>query len=110
MQEINKIILSATKPNDIVLDPFFETGTTGAVAKKIGRNYIGIERDKKCKVLENGNVQDFDNEILSIHKMSAKILNKANHNGWSYFYVRYENSFIPLDNLRYIYQGGKSAR
>lgn len=42
-----KIILSATKPNDVVLDPFFGTGTTGAVAKKIGRNYIGIEREEK---------------------------------------------------------------
>ena len=36
-----------TKPNDIVLDPFFGTGTTGAVAVETGRNYIGIEREEK---------------------------------------------------------------
>ncbi len=41
------IILSSTKPGDVVLDPFFGTGTTGAVAKKLGRNYIGIEREKE---------------------------------------------------------------
>jgi len=42
-----KIILSSTKPGDIVLDPFFGTGTTGAVAKRLGRNYIGLEREEK---------------------------------------------------------------
>jgi site-specific DNA-methyltransferase (adenine-specific) len=42
-----KIILSSTKPGDIVLDPFFGTGTTGAVAKRLGRKFIGIEREEK---------------------------------------------------------------
>ena len=41
-----RIILASTKPGDLVLDPFFGTGTTGAAAKKLGRNYLGIERDK----------------------------------------------------------------
>jgi len=41
-----KIILSSSKPNDIVLDPFFGTGTTGAVAKLLGRRWIGIEREE----------------------------------------------------------------
>ena len=40
-----RILLASTKPGDVVLDPFFGTGTTGAVAKKLGRHYIGIERD-----------------------------------------------------------------
>ena len=40
-----RILLASTKPGDIVLDPFFGTGTTGAVAKKLGRNFIGIEKD-----------------------------------------------------------------
>ena len=39
------MLLSATKPGDVVLDPFFGTGTTGAVAKRLGRRFIGIERD-----------------------------------------------------------------
>lgn len=41
------IIISSSKPNDVVLDPFFGTGTTGAIAKLTGRNYIGIEREEK---------------------------------------------------------------
>ena len=42
---LHRVILAASKPGDVVLDPFFGTGTTGAVAKRLGRHYIGIERD-----------------------------------------------------------------
>jgi modification methylase len=40
-----RIMVAASKPGDVVLDPFFGTGTTGAVARKLGRHYIGIERE-----------------------------------------------------------------
>ena len=39
-------MLSSTKPGDVVLDPFFGSGTTGAVAKRLGRNFVGIEREQ----------------------------------------------------------------
>ncbi len=42
-----RVLLSSTNPGDVVLDPFFGSGTTGAVAKKLGRHFIGIERDAK---------------------------------------------------------------
>jgi modification methylase len=42
-----RVILSSSNPGDIVLDPFFGTGTTGAVAKKLHRRWIGIEREKE---------------------------------------------------------------
>ncbi|WP_164730592.1 site-specific DNA-methyltransferase [Pelagibacterium montanilacus] len=42
---LHRIFLATTKPGDVVLDPFFGTGTTGAVAKKLGRHFIGIERE-----------------------------------------------------------------
>jgi modification methylase len=38
--------MAATRPGEIVLDPFFGTGTTGAVAKRLGRRWIGIERER----------------------------------------------------------------
>ncbi|MCK5931185.1 MAG: site-specific DNA-methyltransferase [Fulvimarina manganoxydans] len=40
-----RIILSSSKPGDVILDPFFGTGTTGAVAKRLGRHFVGIERE-----------------------------------------------------------------
>ena len=43
---LHRVLLSSSSPGDLILDPFFGTGTTGAVAKKLGRNYIGIEQDK----------------------------------------------------------------
>ncbi len=42
---IARTLLAATNPGDIVLDPFFGSGTTGAVAKRLGRHFIGLERD-----------------------------------------------------------------
>jgi site-specific DNA-methyltransferase (adenine-specific) len=46
-QLLYNCILSSTKINDFILDPFMGSGTTGAVAKKLGRNYLGIEREQK---------------------------------------------------------------
>ncbi|HAJ47248.1 MAG TPA: modification methylase [Alphaproteobacteria bacterium] len=40
-----RCIMAASQPGDVVLDPFFGTGTTGAVAKRLGRHFIGIERE-----------------------------------------------------------------
>ena len=42
---LHRVVLASTKPGDVVLDPFFGTGTTGAVARLLGRHFIGIERD-----------------------------------------------------------------
>src|ERR1700674_2498367 len=41
-----RVILSSSRPDDLVLDPFCGTGTTGAVAKRLGRRFIGFERDR----------------------------------------------------------------
>ncbi|WP_307274934.1 site-specific DNA-methyltransferase [Labrys wisconsinensis] len=40
-----RVLLAASRPGDVVLDPFFGTGTSGAVARKLGRHFVGIERD-----------------------------------------------------------------
>jgi DNA modification methylase len=42
---LRRVLLASTNPGDVVLDPFFGTGTTGAMAKRLGRHFIGIEQD-----------------------------------------------------------------
>lgn len=44
---LHRVIIASTKPGDVILDPFFGSGTTGAVAKRLGRHYIGIEREQR---------------------------------------------------------------
>lgn len=42
---LHRVLMATTNKGDLVLDPFFGTGTTGAVAEKLGRRWLGIERD-----------------------------------------------------------------
>ena len=41
-----RVLMSSSRPGDVVLDPFFGSGTTGAVAKRLGRHFVGIEREQ----------------------------------------------------------------
>ena len=42
---LHRVVLATTRPGDVILDPFFGTGTTGSVAKRLGRRFIGIEQN-----------------------------------------------------------------
>jgi modification methylase len=48
-----RVLLACTNKGDVVLDPFFGTGTTGAVARRLGRQWIGIEREKRYVKVAN---------------------------------------------------------
>lgn len=156
-QLLYNIIISSTEKGDIILDPFLGTGTTGTIAKKLGRHYIGIEKEEKYikvakqriahteisldiysenkldvkpprislkelismkylqvgqllynkdrtkqVVLDNNGYVSFEDHTDSIHKISAKLLNKINNNGWDYFYCEYNGEFVSLNSLRYL--------
>ncbi len=66
---LHRVLLGTTNPGDVVLDPFFGTGTTGAVAKMLGREFIGIERDetyRKHAEKRLSRVRKFDREALQV--------------------------------------------
>ena len=64
-----RVLLGTTNVGDLVLDPFFGTGTTGAVCKMLGRNFIGLEREESyAKVAEKriNNTRSLDNSFLKV--------------------------------------------
>lgn len=66
---LHRVLVGSTNPGDVILDPFFGTGTTGAVAKMLGRDFIGIEREAAYrKVAEKriSMVRKFDREALQV--------------------------------------------
>jgi|TARA_B100000446_G_scaffold187946_1_gene219240 modification methylase len=66
---LHRVLVASTNPGDVVLDPFFGTGTTGAVAKMLGREFIGIEREeayRKVATKRIENTRKFDREALSV--------------------------------------------
>ncbi len=154
-----RVILATSNVGDLIIDPFFGSGTTGAVAKRLGRNFIGFEREpfyievatdrinkvitlekplleykiekKKPKVpfgnlIEKGFVKIgeilyskdkkyaaivqadaslvWNENVGSIHRISAIIQHKESSNGWSYWYVLRKESLILIDDLRSEYE------
>ena len=66
---LHRVLVGSTNPGDVVLDPFFGTGTTGAVAKMLGRDFIGIEREAAYrKVAQDrlAKVRRFDKAALEV--------------------------------------------
>ena len=67
---IYRVILASSNPGDVVLDPFFGTGTTGVVAKRLHRDWIGIEREASYvelaeERLKNVSPQKFDESVFN---------------------------------------------
>ena len=66
---LHRVLVGSTNPGDVILDPFFGTGTTGAVAKMQGRDYIGIEREAAYRVVAEkrlANIRKFDRDALQV--------------------------------------------
>ena len=66
---LHRLLVGTTNAGDVVLDPFFGTGTTGAVCKMLGRDFIGIEREEAYrKVAEKrlDRVRRFDKSALEV--------------------------------------------
>lgn len=82
MALLYRVILSSTKKGDLILDPFFGTGTTGLVAKLLGRNFIGIELDSLY-------VEAATSRINNIHNIDFNLLGQD----------KLENHKVSLGNL-----------
>jgi modification methylase len=76
-----RVILASTHPGDVVLDPFMGSGTTGVVAKRLHRQWVGIEREEKYISLAQERIasiepEDFDAatfEVRSQKKLAPRV-------------------------------------
>ena len=73
---LNRVIMSSSNIGDVILDPFFGTGTTGAVAKKLRRAFIGIEQDAKYALEAEKRINKVDEietkDIIQTPKKTAE--------------------------------------
>jgi len=67
-----RVIQASSKPGDVVLDPFFGSGTTGAVAKKLKRNYIGVEIDPSYIAIAKKRLDEVAVPILDDETLTTK--------------------------------------
>jgi len=68
---LHRVVVSSTKPGDVILDPFFGSGTTGAVAKRLGRRFIGIEREKTYADVARARIAEIEpagSDVLEVTK------------------------------------------
>jgi len=99
-----RIIMASSNPGDIVLDPFFGSGTTGAVAKRLGRNWIGIERDKKYINVAQKRIdaiQKADKESLNVEKRKPARIP---------FGTLLENGLLQPGQILYFAKNGTKAK
>jgi modification methylase len=68
---LNRVILASSIPGDVVLDPFFGTGTSGAVAKRLGRHWIGIERDPDYVDIARQRIQAVEVSISELETFTS---------------------------------------
>ncbi len=72
-----RVILSSSNPGDLVLDPFMGSGTTGVVAKRLHRDWLGIESDKKYihmaqKRIEAVQPEDYNSDVFDVRDLKKK--------------------------------------
>ena len=69
-----RVLLASSRPGELVLDPFFGVGTTGAVAKRLGRHWIGIEREPSYVSLAEDRIRTVEAEWLDpdIHEADGR--------------------------------------
>jgi site-specific DNA-methyltransferase (adenine-specific) len=65
MKLLNRIVLAASDPGDLILDPFCGSSTTGLAAVKNGRRYLGIDQSEEYLDLSIARFEDLDEELDS---------------------------------------------
>ncbi len=90
-----RILLACTKPGDVVLDPFFGTGTTGAVARRLGRRWIGIERESEYVRVAQARIKS----TLPLDESAMQTVTDKRDQPRVAFGVLVENGLVPAGSI-----------
>lgn len=101
-----RVLLSSSNPGDVVLDPFFGSGTTGAVAKKLHRHWIGIERDPVYVQIARARIDSIPTDLFSEDLFVFKT--KRDRPRVS-FGTLLENGYIKTGQMLYFGKTGQTA-
>ncbi len=93
-----RVLLSSSNPGDIVLDPFFGSGTTGAVAKKLHRHWIGIERDPEYIQIARERIDAIPD---SPYEERLFVIPNKRNRGKAPFGVLIENGYLSIGRHLY---------
>lgn len=94
-----RVILSSSNPGDVVLDPFFGSGTTGVVAKRLHRNWIGIEKEKKYIEVARCRIDAVQVEMFDF--ATFNVLSKAKSAPKVEFLTLLENGYLQSGQKLY---------
>jgi modification methylase len=103
---LHRVILSSTKPGDVILDPFFGTGTTGAAARRLGRRYVGIEREASYVALAEERIS----KIVPATAEELAVTGSKKSEPRIPFGQIVESGLLRPGDVLYCPQGRKSAR
>jgi len=67
---------------------------------KLGEDFYTNKEKPNCKLHTDGHLINTQNEVFSIHKMSAKLLQKTNHNGWDFWKVKRNKKLVSINDIR----------
>jgi modification methylase len=90
-----RVLLACSNPGDVVLDPFFGTGTTGAVARRLGRNWIGIERESRYIKVARARIES----TLELDESAMKVMASRSSQPKVPFGTLLENGLISPGEL-----------
>ncbi len=92
---LNRILLSSTKKGEIVLDPFLGTGTTGVMCKKLGRKFVGIDKEEEYLDISKDRIQNI--EVVDTNHIQIK---EKTHRRVSVA-VLIEQEYIDINTILY---------
>jgi len=92
---LHRVILSTSNPGDVIVDPFFGTGTTGAVAKKLGRKFIGFEMEEDYIIHARRRLEKInEGSLKNVEVTKSK---RAEPKVWHY---KSDTGLTPIDAIR----------